>query len=97
MEERTQRLAHLERLSEELTDRGFKTKLVGQISKPYLNVANAETPSLNERVQCQPADDGSWSYWWPWKQPIGAVDDLETVAEKIAAVLRSVESDGADG
>lgn len=97
MEERKQRLAHLERLAEVLTDRGFLTELAGKISKPYLTVANADTPSLNERVQCQPADDGSWSYWWPWKQPIGTVDDLDAVVEKIAAVLRSVEADEADG
>jgi hypothetical protein len=97
MEQRTQRLAHLERLSDELVDRGFHTELIGAISKPYLNVANADTPSLNERVQCQQADDGSWSFWWPWKQPIGSVDDLDTVVKKIATVLRSVETDEADG
>jgi hypothetical protein len=29
-------------------------------------------------------------FLWPWKQPIGSVDDLETVAGKIAEVLRPV-------
>ena len=94
---RKQRLTHLEQLAAVLKERGFSTRLVGQISKPYLNVANGDTPSLNERVQCEVADDGSWSFWWPWKQPIGPVDDLEMVVEKIAAVLRSVETDEADG
>jgi hypothetical protein len=27
----------------------------------------------------------------PWRQPIGSVDDLETVTGKITVVLRSVE------
>jgi hypothetical protein len=96
MDERTQRLAHLEQLAAVLGDHGFRAKLVGAVAKPYLKVANSGTPSLNERVLCEPADNGAWSFRWPWKQPIGSADDLETVVEKIAAVLRSVEADEAD-
>jgi hypothetical protein len=44
-------------------------------------------------VLCQPADDGSWSFWWPWNQPIGSVDDLELVVNRIALVLRSLEAE----
>jgi hypothetical protein len=91
---REEQLGHLERLADELKQRGFTTELVGAISKPYLRVANADTPSLNERVQCDRADDNSWVFWWPWKQPIGSVDDLDSVVGKIAAVIRSVEGDG---
>ena len=93
MDTRKQQLVHLEHLAAELVKRGFGVELVGAISKPCLKVANADTPSLNEHVQCDSSDDGSWSFWWPWKQPIGAVDDLETVIEKITVVLRSVEAD----
>jgi hypothetical protein len=35
-------------------------------------------------------DDGSWVFQWPRKKPIGSGDDLETVASKIAEVLRPV-------
>lgn len=91
MTDREQQLVHLERLADELKQRGFATELVGKLTKPFLKVANADTPTLNERVQCHQADDDSWCYWWPWKQPIGSVDDLSVVVEKIAAVLRSVE------
>ena len=91
--EREQCLAHLEQLANELDKRAFSTELTGAIAKPYLTVANGMQPQLNERVLCEQAEDGSWSFWWPWKQPIGSVDDLETVVEKIAAVLRSVETE----
>lgn len=91
MEPRDTSRVHLERLTEELRQRGFRTELLGKVAKPYLRVANAETPTLNERVLCYQAGDGLWAFWWPWQQPIGSVDDLETVVGKIAEVLRSVE------
>jgi len=93
MELREQRLAHLEHLAGELDKREFRTELTRAIARPYVTVANAVQPQLNERVLCEQAEDGSWSFWWPWQQPIGSVDDLETVLGKIAAVLRSVEVD----
>ena len=91
METDQEKLTYLERLAEELGRREFTTQLGGGYKHPYLRVANPDTPELNERVLCDQAEDSSWSYWWPWRQPIGSVDDLETVTGKIAAVLRSVE------
>jgi hypothetical protein len=90
---REKQVTHLERLAEQLNGQGFTAELVGTVSKPYLRIANADTPTLNERVLCYQMDDESWVFWWPWKQPIGLVDDLELVVGKIAAVLRSVEGD----
>jgi hypothetical protein len=89
--DRDEQLAHLERLAAELQQCGFVAELTRKVSKPHLQVANTETPTLNERVLCDQIEDGSWAYWWPWKQPIGPVDDLAPVIEKIAAVLKSVE------
>jgi hypothetical protein len=88
---REEQFSYLECLADELKHRGFAVELVGKLTKPFLRVANAETPTLNERVLCHQAEDSSWVYWWPWKQPIGSVDDLEPVIGKISAVLRSVE------
>jgi hypothetical protein len=48
-------------------------------------------PTLNERVFCRPAMDETLRFWWPWRQAIGGVDELDAVVEKITAVLRSVE------
>jgi hypothetical protein len=87
------KLAYLEQLHEALITKGFVAQIVSINTKPYIKVANAETPRLNERVHCEQADDGSWCFWWPWRQPIGSVDDLESVIGKIAAVLRSVEGE----
>jgi DNA/RNA-binding domain of Phe-tRNA-synthetase-like protein len=88
-----EKLTYLEKLRDALITKGFAVQLVSINTKPYLKVANAETPRLNERVHCEKADDGSWCYWWPWRQPVGSVDDLESVTGKVTSVLRSVEGE----
>jgi hypothetical protein len=90
MEARDEQLAHLERLAQALDPHAFTTEIISAISRPYVKVANAGTPDLNERIYCYPVEDGSWVFRWPWRQPIGSVDDLEKVTGKIAEVLRSV-------
>jgi len=84
-------LAHLRRLAEELGSRGFTSQLLDTGRQPSIKVANPDTPELTERILCRPAEDGSWCFWWPWRQPIGAADDLRAVAQKITTVLRSVQ------
>jgi hypothetical protein len=90
MEVPEEQLAHLERLAAALHPQSCAAEIVRAATRPYLMVANAGIPTLNERVFCGLATDGSWVFLWPWKQPIGSVDDLETVARKIAEVLRPV-------
>ncbi|HUY46323.1 MAG TPA: hypothetical protein VMV92_11430 [Streptosporangiaceae bacterium] len=85
-----EQVAHLQRLAGELGKRGFTAQLGGGTRHASLRAANPATPQLTERVLCETADDGSWCYWWPWRQPIGSVDDVGLVADKITAVLRSV-------
>lgn len=89
--QRGEEVIHLERLQAELSKHDLDAKLITKGSRSYLKIANQVTPELNERVLCWPADDQSLCFWWPWGQPIGSVDDLDTVIGKIAAVLRSVE------
>jgi hypothetical protein len=85
-------LAHLERLRAELGQYGLNAQLITKRNQPpYLKVANQEIPKLNERVLCMPAEDQTLCFWWPWRQPIGSVDDIGAVIGKIASVLRSVE------
>jgi hypothetical protein len=86
-----ERQTHLGRLASELSKRQFTARLESRGSDQYLVVENPDHRDLNERVHCRPAADGTWCFWWPWRQPIGSVDDLEAVAGKIMAVLRSVE------
>jgi hypothetical protein len=91
VEQGSEEVIHLERLAAELGRRGLDAQIVAKGSRPCLKVANPGTPELNERVLCRRAEDQSLCFWWPWQQAIGSVDDLETVAGKITAVLRSVE------
>jgi hypothetical protein len=82
---------HLGRLAGELSKWQFTARLEGRGSDQYLIVENPDHRDLNERVHCYPAEDRTWCFWWPWRQPIGSVDDVETVVGKIMAVLRTVE------
>lgn len=84
---------HLVRLADALVKHELRTELITKGRQPSLKVANPDAPALNERVLCGRAADGSWCYWWPWRQPIGSVEDLDAVIGKIAAVLRSVEGE----
>ncbi len=82
---------YLGQLADELRKWQFSVRFGGSGSDQYLTVENPDHRNLNERVHCRPAADGTWCFWWPWRQPIGSVDDLETVIGKIMAVLRTVE------
>jgi hypothetical protein len=81
----------LERLGEALRCQGFTAQVTARGAAPCLQVANAQSPELNERVCARPDGSGRWMFWWPWDQPIGPADDLDTVTGKIATVLRSVQ------
>ena len=87
----SEEVGHLERLRAELNRHGLGAELVTKGKRSYIKVANVDTPELNERVFCRPAEDHGVCFWWPWRQPIGSVDDLDAVVGKIAAVLRSVQ------
>jgi hypothetical protein len=82
---------YLQRLAGALADRELSAHLDTQGREPYLRIENPAQAALNERVFCHQAEDGTWCYWWPWRQPIGSVDDLGAVASKILTVLRTVE------
>lgn len=87
----SEEVANLEHLAAELSQRRPTVQVITSARRPYPNVANTDTPQLGEQVTCQRDGDSAWCYWWSWRQPIGPVHDLETVAGKIAAVLRPVE------
>ena len=77
----------------EVVDDGFTAELVGNAQKPYLKVALANSPSHGKLVLARPSDFGWWWFWWSWDRPIGAVDDLELVVDRIAVMLRAVEAE----
>jgi hypothetical protein len=88
---RDKQLAHLQCLADDLTSRNFTAWVHDAATRPYLRAASPGTPELTERVFCRPAADGSWCFWWPWKQPIGSAEDVASVSGKIMTVLSSIE------
>jgi hypothetical protein len=91
--EQPEQLTHLERLAVELIRRKFHAEVITRDRRPCLLVANPDLKDLTELVFCQPADDGTWCFWWSWQHPIGPVDDLDTATRRIMTVLRSVEGE----
>lgn len=94
MQSDSKAVTHLELLQVELSRNGLNAQLITKRNRPpFLKVANQSIPALNERVFCRSVDDQTFCFCWPWNQPIGPVDDVDTVVGKIAAVLRSVEGE----
>jgi hypothetical protein len=91
VEQNGDELEHLERLVVELAGQGLDARLVRRRARSHVVVASPDDPALNERVLCRATEDSGWCFWWPWRQPIGSVDDLGAVVEKIMTVLRPVE------
>ena len=76
----------LERLAAALDPRDHVTTLVtGQGQAPHLMIASRHA-DLAEDVY---ADHRS--FWWSWAEPICAVDDALTAAQKITSVLRPAQ------
>jgi len=82
-------LTHLQRLADELTSRGFTARLL-DASQPCVKVTNPHNSKLTERVLCRPTEDGSWCFWWPSQQPIGAAEDLAAVSGAPDATAQEV-------
>jgi hypothetical protein len=79
-------IAELEALGAELTARGFQTTLKPpEGGPPCLTVRNPRASVLAETIY---ADAGS--FWWSWREPIAACDQVTTAAGLLARVLRAV-------
>jgi hypothetical protein len=71
----------LRKLHDELAGRGWKVRLTGEV----LRVSNPDV-DLNDEIVCR-----GGQFRWPWTvTPIGLVDDVPGVAERIMHVLRAV-------
>jgi hypothetical protein len=77
--------AALESLAAEFNPADFAITLtLDEGCPPLLTVTNRHCP-LSEQVLA----DGQ-SYWFPWAEPIGPVNDPAAAAAKLARVLRAV-------
>jgi hypothetical protein len=84
------RLAHLERLGEELSERGFVVRMSQpRGGPPSLHVVNPNASALAENILADDGDDGWW-YMWSWAERIAAAEQVGKVAERVARVLAAV-------
>ncbi|MQA94209.1 MAG: hypothetical protein GEV11_05995 [Streptosporangiales bacterium] len=90
-----ERLGHLERLSDALSERGFGARLYAPgDGPPHLRVHNLAAPMLADWVVCARAQDGTWWFWWPWAQRIAPAEEIDEAADRIARVLAAEEGGG---
>lgn len=62
---------------------GLRTKVIERISGPQrMRVSNPASAALSETIFIF-----NGAFWWPWKDKIGAADDVPGVADRIARVL----------
>ena len=83
----------LDALATELTSHGWTATLQAPPGRtPRLYARNPEpgAAALSESIYAQPRADGTWSYWWPWAEPIA--DSADAAAAIIVRVLRPAEA-----
>lgn len=85
-EDQDQDLARLRRLAGELTARAYLADLrVPADGPPCLDVRNPRANILAERVYAQ-----AGVFWWSWREPIAACDQVATAADRLVRVLRAL-------
>jgi len=80
---------YLEKLAEELKNRGLEAWLMappGRVSSVY--ITNPAARALEENVYANRGKDGLWWFWWSWAERISLADDLEAAATAVSHVLR---------
>lgn len=79
---------YLDKLAEELTNRGFEAWLMAPPGRvPSVYITNPRARALEENVYAAQGKDGLYWFWWSWAERISPADDLDGSAEKIARVL----------
>jgi hypothetical protein len=86
-------IARLDALATELTAHGWTASVQaapGHTPRLYARNPEPGAAALSESIYAQPRADGTWSYWWPWAEPIAETAD--TAAAIIVRVLRPAEA-----
>jgi hypothetical protein len=80
--------AYLDKLAEELTQRGLEAWLMAPPDrKPSVYVVNPGARALEENVYALCDKDGLWWFCWSWVERISIADDVDGAATSIARVL----------
>ena len=86
-------IARLDALATELNSHGWTASIQNPPGRtPRLYARNPEpgAAALSESIYAQPRADGTWSYWWPWAEPIA--ETAAAAAAIIVRVLRPAEA-----
>ena len=79
---------YLEKLAEELTNRGFEAWLMAPPGRvPSVYITNPGARALEENVYADCGKDGLWWFWWSWAERISMADDVDAAATAITRVL----------
>jgi hypothetical protein len=87
----TEANTRLEALAGELAARGWITRVhspAGQLPNLYVQNPDPGASMLSEHIYAAPRADGTWTYWWPWAQPLVATAARDA-ADTIIRVLRA--------
>ncbi len=80
--------AELEKLAAELDAKHYEARLVTHEGRrPFVHVRNRRAGMLTEEIY---AGDGY--FWYGWAERVAAITDVSAAAEKIAWVLRAVDT-----
>jgi len=80
--------AYLDKLAEELTDRGFEAWVMAPPGRvPSVYVVNPAARALEENVYVARGSDGLWWFWWSWAERISVADDFAAASAAITRVL----------
>jgi hypothetical protein len=86
-------IARLDALATELDTHGWTTTIQaphGRAPRLYARNPVPGAAALSESIYARPRTDGTWSYWWPWAEPIA-----ETAAVAAAVIVRVLRPAGA--
>ncbi len=86
-------VARLDALAIALSAHGWTARVYAPRGRiPSLHARNPEpgATALSEHIYAQPHGDGTWTYWWPWAEPIA--DSPAHAAAIIVRVLRPADA-----
>lgn len=85
-------IGRLDALADALAAHGWAARVHAPRGRmPSLHARNPEpgAAALSEHIYAQPKANGTWTYWWPWAEPIA-----EAPASAAAVIVRVLRPAG---
>ena len=84
--------SHLEELHQELTGRGWISRLqepAGRSPALFVQNPDPQVMALNDHVLVAPLPGGGCWFWWPWASRIAPASEVTRAADRVTHVLGS--------